>query len=62
MAPILGAEIKTPDQTSPDALSDYDLVGFGSGVYFGKLHKDILEFADKLPQVNGKNALIFHKR
>ena len=59
MAPILNAEIKTLDHMSPDAILDYDLVGFGSGVYFGKLHKGLLEFADKLPQVNGKNAFIF---
>jgi flavodoxin len=59
MAPILGAEIMTLDQMSPDALLNYDLVGFGSGIYFGKFHKGLLEFADKLPQVNGKNALIF---
>ena len=59
MASILGAETKTLDQTSPNDLSEYDLVGFGSGVYFGKLHKGLLEFADKVPQVNGKNAFIF---
>lgn len=59
IAPILGAEIKTPDQSSPDSLSEYDLIGFGSGVYFGKLHKVLLEFADKLSQVNGKKAFIF---
>jgi flavodoxin len=59
IAPILGAEIKILDNMSPDAGLDYDLVGFGSGVYFGKLYKDLLEFADKLPQVNGKNAFIF---
>jgi len=59
MAPILGAEIKTLDQMSPDALLDFDLVGFGSGVYFGKLYKGLLEFADKLPQVNRKSAFIF---
>jgi hypothetical protein len=59
MAPILEAEIKTLDIVSPEALLDYDLVGFGSGVYFGKLYKGLLEFADKLPQVKGKNAFIF---
>ena len=59
MAPILGSEIRTLDQISPDALLDYDLLGFGSGVYFSKLYKGLLEFADKLPEVNGKNAFIF---
>lgn len=27
---------------------DYDIVGFGSGIYFGKHGKGIMEFADKL--------------
>ena len=55
----LGAEIKTPDQTDPNSLSNYDLVGFGSGIYFGKNHKVLLAFADKLPRVENKKAYIF---
>jgi flavodoxin len=35
------------------------MVGFGSGIYYGKLHKNLLELADKLPQVAGKKAFIF---
>jgi len=59
IANTLGAEMKTPEQTNPESLSNYDIVGFGSGVYFGKLHKDLLEFVDKLPQVAIKKAFIF---
>jgi flavodoxin len=55
----IGAEIKTPDQVDTTNLSNYDLIGFGSGVYFGKLHKVLLEFADRIPQVSNKNAFIF---
>jgi flavodoxin len=57
----LGAEIKTPQQVNlnPDSLSEYDLVGFGSGIYFGKIHKVLLDLADKLPQATGKKAFIF---
>jgi len=54
---IIGAEIKTPDQVDPISLSNYDLIGFGSGVYFGKLHKVLLEFADRT-QVSNKKAFI----
>jgi flavodoxin len=59
IASNLGAEIKTLEQTDPSSLSGYDLVGFGSGVYFGKLGKNLLGFADRLPQVTGKKAFIF---
>jgi len=59
IASTLGAEIKTPQQADLNALSNYDLVGFGSGVYLGKLDKKLLEFADKIPQVTGKKVFIF---
>ncbi len=59
IAGAIGAEIKTPKETDPNAVLGYDLVGFGSGVYFGKLHKELLEFADELPQVQGNKAFIF---
>lgn len=32
-------------------LSGYELIGFASGIYFGKFHKDVLEFAENnLPE------------
>ena len=47
IASSLGAQIKTPDQIDPNSLSNYDLVGFGSGIYFGKHHKVLLDFVDE---------------
>ncbi len=58
-AGTLNAEIKTPPEVNPNGLSEYDLIGFGSGIYFGKHHKVLLDLADKLPQVNNKKAFIF---
>ena len=58
IAKIIGAEIKTPQQTDPNNLANYDLVGFGSGVYYGKLGKELLNLADRIPRVNGKKAFI----
>jgi len=59
IANVLDAEIKTPLQTDPNSLSAYDLVGFGSGIYFSKPSKDLLNFVDKLPQAAHKKAFIF---
>jgi len=59
MAKVLDAEIKTPQQTNPEELQNYDLVGFGSGIDTGKHYKELLDFADKLPQVIGKKAFVF---
>jgi flavodoxin len=58
-AKTLNAEIKTPSEVDHTALSEYDLVGFGSGIVYGKHHKLLLDFADKLPQVTNKKAFIF---
>jgi flavodoxin len=35
---VLGADVRSPDKVSPDELADYDLVGFGSGIYFATFH------------------------
>ncbi len=58
-AKVLDAQIKTPQQVNPEALQNYDLLGFGSGIYSAKHHKSILALADILPQVTEKNAFIF---
>jgi flavodoxin len=58
-AKILGAEIKTPQEVNQKTLSDYGLIGFGSGIYDGKHHKSILDFVDDLPHVVNVKAFIF---
>lgn len=35
-ADVLDAPIKTPQQVNPEELREYDLAGFGSGIYGGK--------------------------
>jgi flavodoxin len=59
LARVLDAEIKTPQQTNPEELQEYDLIGFGSGIYGEKHHKSMLDLADKLPQVSNRKAFIF---
>jgi flavodoxin len=58
-AKVLDAQIKTPQEILPEELQEYDLVGFGSGIYSAKHHESLLELADKLLQVNNKKAFIF---
>jgi flavodoxin len=58
-AKVLEAQIKTPQQTNPEELQEYSLVGFGSGIYSDKHHKSLLDLADKLPQATDKKAFIF---
>ncbi len=58
-AKVLDAQIKTPEQINPDELQEYNLVGFGSGIYSDKHHKSLLDLADKMPQVTNRKAFIF---
>ena len=59
MARVLDAHVKTPQQTHPEELPEYDLVGFGSGIYDEKHQKTVLELAARLPQVTNGKAFIF---
>jgi flavodoxin len=58
-AEVLDADMKTPRQTDPEELQDYDLIGFGSGIDSDKHYEVLLEFADGLPLVTDKKAFIF---
>jgi flavodoxin len=58
-AKVLDAQISTPQQIDPKSLQEYDLVGFGSGIYGAKHHKFVLDLADELPQVSDRKAFIF---
>ena len=56
---VLDAQIKTPKEINPEELHEYDLLGFGSGIDSDKHYQVLLDFADKLPQLADKNAIIF---
>jgi len=58
-AKVLDAQIKTPEKINPNELQEYNLVGFGSGIYSDKHHKSLLDLADKIPQVTNRKAFIF---
>jgi flavodoxin len=59
VANVLGAEVKTPQQVRPEEIAEYDLVGFGSGIYGATFDGSILDLADRLPKVNNKKAFLF---
>jgi flavodoxin len=59
IARVLDSQIKTPKQTDPEELHEYDLIGFGSGIDSDKHYQVLLNFANKLPQLADKNAIIF---
>jgi flavodoxin len=58
-AEVLDAQIKTPQRINPKDLQEYDLIGFGSGIYSAKHHKSLLDLADELQEVTNRKAFIF---
>jgi flavodoxin len=58
-AKVLNAQIKAPQQIGPEDLCEYDLLGFGSGIYGGKHHKLLLDLTDRLPHNTNGKAFIF---
>ncbi|HNX14286.1 MAG TPA: flavodoxin family protein [Oscillospiraceae bacterium] len=59
IAEVLGAQVVSPQQIKPLELQDYDLIGFGSGIYDAKHHLKLLELADHLPPSKGKRVFLF---
>ncbi len=58
MAETLGARLAQPEEVDPVSLADYDLIGFGSGIYAGKHDKSLLDLVSTLPPQN-KAAFVF---
>jgi flavodoxin len=56
---VLNAKILKPSTFNGEIIADYDLIGFGSGIYGGAHHKDLLDLAEKLEMQNDKKAFIF---
>jgi flavodoxin len=59
MAEELKADLVLVANAKPEMPATYDLVGFGSGIYFGKHHKTLLQFVETLPPVTQKRAFVF---
>ncbi len=59
IAKVLDAPVTTPQQVNPEEIGDYQMVGFGSGIYGAKHHKSLLDLVDKLPQADNRKAFIF---
>jgi flavodoxin len=58
-AKVLGTKVKTPQQVKPEEIAEYDLVGFGSGIYSATFDPSVLDLADRLPRAGTTKAFLF---
>lgn len=59
MAQELEADIESVFDLKNLDFSGYDLIGLGSGIYFGKHHEAIINLVDKLENIKNKRFFIF---
>jgi flavodoxin len=59
MAESLDAELLKPGEVDITTLPEYDLIGFGSGIYVSKHHKSLLNFVSNMPVMKNKKTFIF---
>lgn len=59
MAEATGATLMTVDEVRPEDLAGYDLVGFGSGIYGGRHHPDLIALAERMPVAEGRPVFVF---
>ncbi|HUH69724.1 MAG TPA: flavodoxin family protein [Mycobacterium sp.] len=59
MAEVLDAEIVEPESVDPEKLREYDLVGFGSGIYYMTVDARLRDLIRRLPHVDGVRAFTF---
>ena len=60
IAEVLQADVLAPEDATPEMISEYDLFGFGSGIYFGRFHSELRQWVNRLkPSTERHRAFIF---
>ncbi len=59
MAEVLNATLLEPEYVEANTLKDYDLIGFGSGIYYNRFYKRLRNFIKELPVYEDKKAFLF---
>lgn len=59
MAKPLNADMTRVEDINVNSLNNYDLIGFGSGIYYGKLHENMQKMIDGLSSLPEKKAFVF---
>ncbi len=62
MAEAINAKLVKVEDAQPEELAEYDLIGFGSGIYAGNAHKDLFALIERTPPMEKKVFVFFHIR
>ncbi|HXY87039.1 MAG TPA: flavodoxin family protein [Candidatus Acidoferrales bacterium] len=54
MAEAMDAKLAKVEDVRPEELTEYDLIGFGSGIYGYKHHKKLFELVERMPSMDKK--------
>jgi len=55
----LGADLVRATEAKPEMINNYDIIGFGSGIYFMNFHRQMISWLKSLPLQTAKPAFIF---
>jgi flavodoxin len=58
MAETMNAKLIKVEDAQLEILAEYDLIGFGSGIYNYNHHKTLIKFIENMPRLD-KNVFIF---
>jgi flavodoxin len=59
MNEVFGGKLARPKEITFEEVDEYDLIGFGSGIYAQRPHYRLLRFVHRLPTQTGKKAFLF---
>jgi flavodoxin len=59
MAEVLNAKFLDVENADKNMIGEYDLIGFGSGIYYDKPQKKLMEYIEGLDNVKNRKAFIF---
>jgi flavodoxin len=59
LAGELNATILQPDEVDVESLSDYDLIGFGSGIRIARHYRELRDLVTRIPKQQQKRSFIF---
>lgn len=59
IAEVIDARVVGPDEVDPNELAEHDLIGFGSGIYNRRYHRDLRTLVAAMPTTTTSRAFVF---